>query len=233
MNKQPPEEDYFNETHRSLCKLFGAKFRSDWKNHEVACERWFDEGFRFDLTSFTFQVHLHIDPISHLTNTDFKQSFARLENALERVRKELKSNAIKPLLQEIDLGDYSYEEQGESLVTFHEKHEKHFSSQFKLSIEKLLREIEIAKFSQAGNIWKKEAKTNSPRPLERDLAYKLIEKYYLQYEKLPFASGSTVEANSLLLNATNEIFSIRGLSEDSRAACRDALKYSKNLFRIA
>jgi len=233
VNKQPPEEDYLNETHRSLCKFFGAKLRSDWKNPDVACERWFNEGFKFDLTSFTFEVHLHNDPIGHLTNSDFKQSFARLENALERVRKELKSNAIKPFLQAIDLKDYILEEQGKPLVTFYEQHEKHFSSQFELSIKKILTEIEVAKFSQVSNVWKEEAKTNSPRPLERDLAYKLIEKYHLQYEKLPFARGSTIEANSLLLDATKEIFSIRDLSEDSRAACRDALKYSKKLFGIA
>ena len=100
------------------------------ENPDVACERWFNEGFKFDLTSFTFEVHLHNDPIGILQTVILNKAFAMLENALERVRKELKSNLIKPLLQAIDLKDYILEEQGKPLVTFYEEHEKHFSSQF-------------------------------------------------------------------------------------------------------
>jgi hypothetical protein len=151
MSKKTPKEDYVDEIHRSLCKFFDAKFRSDWKNHEVACERWFDEGFRFDLTSFTFKVNFHNDPIGHLTNTDFKQNFARLENALERVKKELKSSAIEPLLRGIDI----IERKGRPITSFYEEPETHFSSKFKISVEKILRQIEIEKFSQKTMFGKK------------------------------------------------------------------------------
>mgnify|MGYP001473134731 FL=1 len=59
MKKEADEDETLEAIHRSLCKFFDAKVRSDWKDHEVACLRWYDEGYKIDLTSFTFDIYFY------------------------------------------------------------------------------------------------------------------------------------------------------------------------------
>ena len=118
MKKEADEDETLEAIHRSLCKFFDAKVRSDWKDHEVACLRWYDEGFKIDLTSFTFDIYFYKNHSENLTNTDFKQNFSSLKHGLKKVKSELHKSATKRLWERLDRNEYSWDETKKSIPAF-------------------------------------------------------------------------------------------------------------------
>jgi hypothetical protein len=233
MNRDSPQLEYLNETHRSICKLFNGKFKQDWLDHNVACDRWFDDGFRFDLTSFTLHLFYMTDHIGDMTKTDFDASFKSLENALKKTKRELNRGSTQELLRSINLSQYDFQKEKISFTDFLKNPEKNFTSLLKADVNKILNKLQMYRYNIENNVWTKHAKTKPPKSLERQIAYELIEKFHLQFDKLPLAAGSKSEPSSKLIDTANDIFSLRDLSKDARAACRDALNYSQKIFGIA
>ena len=232
MKKEADEDETLEAIHRSLCKFFDAKVRSDWKDHEVACLRWYDEGFKIDLTSFTFDIYFYKNHSENLTNTDFKQNFSSLKHGLKKVKSELHKSATKRLWERLDRNEYSWDETKKSIPAFLEDSQNLFTYKFEASIEKILKQLESDEIAQKSIVWKKYSKTKPHSPTERDIAFEIIRAHYHQYESLPFARNSFIQANAKLLTVTQEIYSVLDLAKGSRAACRDALHYSKKIFGL-
>ena len=99
-------------------------------------------------------------------------------------------------------------------------------------MKKILKQLESDEIAQKSIVCKKYSKTKPHSPTERDIAFEIIRAHYHQYESLPFARNSFIQANAKLLKVTQEIYSVLDLAKGSRAACRDALHYSKIFFRL-
>ena len=232
MTKDNSDLEYLNETHRAICRLFDSKFKQDWLDHNIACERWFDDGFKVDLTTFTLDIFHYKDTIGFMTKTEFEENYRGLENALIKVKRQLGSNSTQDIIASFNSGEYDFQKEKISYACYLDAPERHFTSLFKADLEKMLRNIRICRFSIANNVWTKDANTKPPKSLERAIVFKLLETFHYQFEKLPLAAGSKIEPNSKLIETANDIFSLRNLSKDARAACRDALNYYQSLSLI-